>query len=302
LTLAGNVSAANTSLIASGAISQTGGIITTGNLNGSSVGGAMLASANKVGSFGSFINGGSGDLTFVDAGGFTAVGTLSSAGNLSLTGAAIDLAGNIGAGGTISVVSDGPLTVTGSVSLSGELIKLGGTTFTQTGTLTVTGPVLEIETSDGLTQANLGCDQCKIPTDILAFSNIGDQNAFGPILLQNLVAPQSNVLIWAGAGTVNGKIDVLGLGISGTGGSASLIGTIDGISGLAAADLAVKGPRADSSYRINDCALNTPACVVLPQVVPVLPLPTNLVNLLQDATPSDPLDIERLDTGSEDDL
>ena len=302
LTLAGDVVTVNASLTAHGAINQIGGIITATNLSGSSVGGASFENPNKVGTFGSFTNAGSGNLSFVDLGGFTAVGTLSSAGNLSLTGPNIVLAGNLGAGGTISVASSGPLAAIGSVEVDAPLVKLGGTSFIQTGTLASVAPVLEIEASPGITQANLGCDQCTVPADVLRFTNIGDPNSIGPITLQNLSMPQTNVLIWAGAGTLTGTINVKGLGIDSTGGSADLKGTIDGATGIAAADLAVKGPRADTDHRINDCPLATPDCIVLPQVVPVLPLPSNLVNLLQDAAPSDPLDIERLDTGSEDEL
>jgi hypothetical protein len=148
----------------------------------------------------------------------------------------------------------------------------------------------------------LGCDQCTVPGDVTTFADIGNQNSVGPIAFQNLSARETNVLIWAGAGTVSGTIDVKGLGMAGAGGSADLAGTINGLASIAAANLAIKGPKADNAYRINDCAIATPNCVALPQIVPVLPLPTNLVNLLQVAPPSDPLDIERLGTGNEDQL
>ena len=172
----------------------------------------------------------------------------------------------------ISVVSNGSLAANGSLAMSAALIKLGGTSFGQAGTLAITAPVLEIETGSGLTQANLGCDQCTTPADITKFANIGDQNAVGAITFQNLSAPETNVLIWAGAGTVTGTIDVKGLGMAGAGGSADLAGTIDGLASIAAANLAIKGPKADAAYRINDCVIATPNCVVLPQIVPVLPL------------------------------
>jgi hypothetical protein len=230
---------------------------------------------------------------------------LSAGGNLFLTGPGINLGGSANAGGMISVASSGALTTSGSEQLSaGTLIKLGGTSFTQNGTLTIgpSTPVFEIETGSGLTQANLGCNQCTVPADVITFANIGNQNAFGPIAFQNLSAPQTNVLIWAGAGTVTGSINVKGLGIAGTGGSADLTGTINGVSSTAAANVASKGPKPDNAYRINDCAIGTSNCIVLPQIVPVIPTPNNLINLLETAAPTDPLDIERLDTGSEDTL
>jgi hypothetical protein len=302
LTLAGDIVAVNASLNAAGPINQTGGVIVAGNLSGSSGGGATFGNANNVGTFGSFTNASSGDLTFVDAVDFSTIGTLSSAGSLFLAGPGIDLAGNADAGGMISVVSNGPLAANGSLAMSAALIKLGGTSFTQAGTLAITAPVLEIETGSGLTQGNLGCDQCTTPADIAKIANIGNQDAVGPITFQNLSARETNVLIWAGAGTVTGTIDVKGLGMAGAGGSADLAGTINGLASIAAANLAIKGPKADSAYRINDCVIATPNCIVLPQIVPVLPLPTNLVNLLQVAPPTDPLDIERVDTGNEDQL
>jgi hypothetical protein len=304
LTLAGNVTASKATLNAAGTVNQTGGIITASNLSGSSVGGASFTKANQVASFGSFNNAGGGDLTFVDAVSFSTTGTLNSSGNLFLTGPGINLGSNANAGGIISVASSGTLTTNGSLEMGATLIKLGGTTFMQTGTLTIAPgtPVFEIETGSGLTQANLGCNECRIPQDVVTFANIGNQSAFGPISFQNLSAPQTNVLIWAGAGTVSGNINVKGLGISGTGGAAALTGTVGGVTSIAAANLAIKGPKPDNAYRINDCAIGTPNCIVLPQIVPVLPTPTNLINLLETVAPTDPLDIERLDTGSEDAL
>jgi hypothetical protein len=304
LTLEGDIAAGQASFNVAGTVNQTGGIIAAGNLSGSSVGGASFTKLNQVGTFGSFTNTGSGDLTFVDAVRFSTTGTLSSAGNLFLSGPGINLAGNSNAGGMISIASSGDLAANGSLQMgAGTMIKLGGTAFTQTGTLAInaTTPTLEIETGSGLTQANLGCNECKLAGDIVAFANIGNESS-GPIAFQNLSAPETNVLIWAGAGSVTGSLNVKGLGISGAGGSADLTGTINGIVSTAAANIASKGPKPDNAYRINDCAIGTANCIALPQIVPVLPLPTNLVSLMEVAAPSDPLDIERLDTGSEDGL
>ena len=305
LTLDGDIAAGQVSLNVAGTVNQTGGIIAASNLSGSTVGGASFTMPNQVGTFGSFTNAGSGDLTFVDAVSFSTTGTLSSAGNLFLTGPGINLAGNADAGGMISVASSSDLAANGSLQMgAGTLIKFGGTSFTQTGTLAISANTrtFEIETGSGLTQANLGCNECKLAGDIVAFANVGNESSAGPIVFQNLSAPETNVLIWAGAGSVTGSLNVKGLGISGGGGSASLTGTINGIFSTAAANIASKGPKPDNAYRINDCAIGTPNCITLPQIVPVLPLPTNFVNLLQVAAPSDPLDIERLDTGSEDGL
>jgi hypothetical protein len=54
------------------------------------------------------------------------------------------------------------------------------------------------------------------------------------------------------------------------GGSTTLFGTIDGVSGQPAAGLAFIHPAADSRFQFNSCAIGTVNCVVLP--VEVLPI------------------------------
>jgi hypothetical protein len=306
LVLAGDIVAGRNLLLdVSGTISESGGVLATNQLSGSSVGGANFNGTNQVTSFGGFANTGSGDLNFVDAISFETTGNLSTPGNLFLNGPGINLAGNAAASGEISIASTSDLTSSANLELgAGTRIKLGGTSFTQSGTLTITTatPILEIITGSGFTAGNLGCDQCQVASDISLLAEKADPNAIGAVTFANLNAPGSEVLISAGTGTIGGAINVKGLGLAGSGSIASLQGTIDGVTGAAAAQRAVKAPRPDNSYRLNDCAIGSANCVVIVQVVPVLVQPTNIIDLLQATIPTDPLDIDRLDTGSDDGL
>jgi hypothetical protein len=108
-------------LISTGALAQSGGVIQADTLTGSSVGGASLTDANLIGAISNFANAASGAITIVDAQSLAVSGT-------------IDNATGIGAGGRdISLtLTQGSLTGTGTLSAQGDValwVKSGATAF-----------------------------------------------------------------------------------------------------------------------------------------------------------------------------
>jgi hypothetical protein len=119
LTLAANLTASGGSmdLASIGPINQTGGVITTSVLTGSSSGGASLTDANLFDSLAGFTNTGVGDVSITDAqtNGLTVISAVDAgAGNtltLTTTGGSLTLAANLtAAGGAVDLVSAGAIT------------------------------------------------------------------------------------------------------------------------------------------------------------------------------------------------
>ena len=140
LTIGNNLLApgASVSLASAGTITQTAGIITASTLGGSSVGGATLTGANLVGTFGAFTNTGGGALSFTDAQALATSGTISSAGDLTLTttgvGSTLTLNGDLTAAGNMVT-----LTATGAISQSAGIITAGTLTGLAVGNATLDG-------------------------------------------------------------------------------------------------------------------------------------------------------------------
>jgi hypothetical protein len=124
----------------------------------------------------------------------------------------------------------------------------------------------------------------------------------GIVTLANLQALGSQVLISVGAGSVTGHVDVKGLGVAGAGSTAVLTGTVNGVGGPNAADLGFHLPHPETGDRLNSCPIGAFSCIVLPQVAPVQTPPTDTLQLFQARPTGDPIDIDRLNTGNEDDL
>jgi hypothetical protein len=72
-------------------------------------------------------------------------------------------------------------------------------------------------------------------------------------------------------GSIIGNIAVRQLGLSGSGGSAMLTGSVQGIPGPGAAAISIITPRLQSQYLLNNCVIGSPNCILLPPVVPVQP-------------------------------
>ncbi len=213
LALSANVTAASGTidLVSAGAISQSTGILTASTLNGASDGGAVLSGANKVATFSTFTNTTSGDIVFNDAQTLTtnaianAVGSisLSSTGNLSLTGAALnsgvdlilsagatlDLAAaptivrdysitalsftgqsfspNFSPGRDYTINALAPLTLTSSITAPRNLI------LTSVGTITQTGGVITAVGLGGSSVGGASLNQANLFDNLVGFTNSG---------------------------------------------------------------------------------------------------------------------------------
>jgi hypothetical protein len=98
--------------------------------------------------------------------------------------------------------------------------------------------------------------------------------------LDTLTAPDFVTLLLAGQGLASGQIQVLDLGLSGTGATATLSGSVRNISGPGAAAIAVPNPRAQNQYLLNGCVIGSPNCVLLPPLVPVQPQLVREIDIL----------------------
>jgi predicted aspartyl protease len=156
LTLAANLTASGgtVDLISVGTIVQTGGVITSGGLSGTSVGGASLTGANQIGALTSFTNSDSGAITLVDSQSLAVTGLVDNtqvanvAGpgrdvSLSVTG---DLTGNgvFQAARDVAIQASGDL-ATGQISAGGNVVLRSG------GGVAVTGDLIS-----GLTPSTNG--------------------------------------------------------------------------------------------------------------------------------------------------
>ena len=86
------------------------------------------------------------------------------------------------------------------------------------------------------------------------------------------------------------------------GGSAGLEGSVGGLSGGAAAEIAVRSGAPDNAFQLNSCAIGNATCVVLPLFVPIVPQQVDTIELSNSRQKFDDPTLERLDVGDEDDL
>ncbi|MDB5481350.1 MAG: hypothetical protein JWO83_2403, partial [Caulobacteraceae bacterium] len=165
LTLSANVSAVGgkVDLVSAGALNQTGGVITTSTLTGSSAAGATLTDANSFDTLAGFINTGAGDLSITDAqaAGLTVSATVGAGAgnNLALSntaGALTQIAGSLVTGQDLTLsaassltLSTAPLvardyTVKAATFAGQALAVLPGQDFTVTslGSLSLTTPLV----------------------------------------------------------------------------------------------------------------------------------------------------------------
>jgi fibronectin-binding autotransporter adhesin len=289
-------------LAAGGPISQSGGaVITAAVLGGSAVGGIQLTGANQIDQLGPLENDTSGRLAFRNEGALKISGEIENTGR-DIT---IDAKGPLTIGPVylhadrITLQSTGAITVADTNFGGNSVVVFSGVgKFTQTGTSTFDSGVIAID----LTGASLPALQALPPgstASVLSGFTLGPQ--FGSVSLQTIAAPQSALLLLVNSGSITaGPINVRDLGIAGAGGSASISGTINGVSGQLAAPLAFKSGARDNNYQFNDCALGSATCVALP-IVRALPPPVSSdVIIVAPARQIDDPSIQRLNFGNED--
>jgi hypothetical protein len=100
--------------------------------------------------------------------------------------------------------------------------------------------------------------------------------------MENFVGTSTTLLLSTGAGGVtSGNVNIGGLVIVGTGGSASLTGTIKESTGAEAARLAQIQPQPNTTYRLNGCPISSVNCVLIP--LGTLPAANPLRDFVLDA-------------------
>ena len=153
LSLLGDIAAPSITLTASGSISQSGGVITTSKLTGSSGGATSLPDANAVGSLTNFTAG--AGLTFTNAGDFSAVGVSAGSGALALTSTSGALTVNgVSAGTGVSLTAAGDLNLVGDVTGSAATFSSGGAIDQAGGVVTATTLSATAVNGISLTDAN----------------------------------------------------------------------------------------------------------------------------------------------------
>jgi len=93
-------------------------------------------------------------------------------------------------------------------------------------------------------------------------------------------ATGSVMLLFGDAGAMTGTANVLGLGVSGQGGSADLHGSIAGNTTQTAAQQGFINPQSQNNYQFNGCAIASTTCIVLPNVVPIQPQAVSQIDIL----------------------
>jgi hypothetical protein len=265
---------------------------------------------------GGAVNAGTADLTLTSLGKLTVNGELTAGNNINLTGAglllaasansgqdvnlatsaggAIDMTASQTAGRNILSTAQGTTTLTGSFTLNASNVVLSSNgAFTQRGTLTVLSPNLVsshlfvVDTTGhagGASQLlrDLGGGTSITNASIIkagVFAPGGTHNAIS-FDTGTVNANGSVMLLLGDAGAMTGTVNVLGLGVSGSGGSADLHGSIANNSTQTAAQQGFINPQSQNNYQFNGCAIGSTTCIVLPNLVPIQPQPISQIDIL----------------------
>ena len=213
------------------------GVVSTGALSVTAAGGisqtaGTVQAASLTGSAGTTVQlgGPSGTAIIGTLGSFSAGQslTLSNGGVLSVTGPLQAPA--------VSLAAAGPLLLQGG-SIAADRLALSGSSVFQRGT-TIFAP-----RTASLAQVSL---------------NTGG----GPLSLQNLVAPQAALTLNLGAGGASGTLVAGSLLVNGTLGTATLFGTVGGLTGFDAAIASRIAPAFNVDYTMNGCAIASVTCTV----------------------------------------
>jgi hypothetical protein len=87
-----------------------------------------------------------------------------------------------------------------------------------------------------------------------------DIPALGAITLAGLNVPGGNLILSSPGGVLTGNLAVGNLLVLGTTGSSNLFGSVQGITGPAAAAVAQIQPAINDAYLLNDCVIASPVC------------------------------------------
>jgi hypothetical protein len=246
----GNVTASNLILDAVGnvffGITETGGTVTLGVPNDV---GTLAGSAGGI--FG-FLNGPA--LT---------IGTVPA---ILGVGAQSGIAASPAATGDVLIETSEtgqPLTLAADITAGGRALLDTAGGFAQLGAVSVTAPVFAVDTTgDGIAALIAAVPSPSIGAAAIAL--LPPASTDNPMQFADLVAPNSVMLLVAGRGVVGGTMTVRELGLSGTGGSADLFGSIAGVAGPTAALLGLRNPGPEAAYLFNDCIIASAFCTAQP--------------------------------------
>ncbi len=259
-------------LLSGSSISETGTLIAD-LLTGSAVGSASFTGADQVATLGSFSVSGSSSLLLLNDGtGLTVNGPLS-AGRIVINVGSNQLTLADG----VTIATDGVSRPPGTTFPPADAPANGGA-----GASLMAGNVVQ-NGSATVTARSGGASTLQITSG----SNIE---------LNNLVANGTWLILqMPGNGRAGGSIAVSALDLNyttpGGGGSANLFGTINGITGQAAAGQGNIQPVSSSFYQFNNCPIHSINCVLLPPLtIPVL-LPYNTLFFAQPTLPTDDPDL-----------
>ncbi len=271
LTLAQNIDAngGSVALVSADNAAEAGGIVTASNLILDAVGNVFfgitetgstvaLGMPNDVGTLAGRAGGIFGFLN----GPALTIGTVSAILGVAASGIAASPAttGDV----LIQTIDTGqPLTLAANLSAGGRALLDTAGSFAQLGAVTVTAPVFAVDTTgDGIATLLAAVPSTRVGA--AAIGSLPPSSTDNPMQFADLVAPSSAVLLVAGRGMVGGTMTVGQLGLSGTGGSADLFGSIDGGTGSTAALLGLRDPGAEATYLFNDCIIASAFCVTQP--------------------------------------
>ena len=261
-----NAGTGNLGLTVAGAITeQSGGVINAGILATQSTGGTSLSGQNRIGTLAASTNTGAGGFSLNNVAGLTVGGAVDAGtGDLALTTGSLIVNAGLQAGNNILATANGS-------QLLNDLLtaQRGGTSITNAGV---------VKSAQFAPNGSTG--------NAISFDT-GTVNATGSVML-----------LLGDAGAMTGTVNVLGLGVSGQGGSADLHGSIVGDTTQAAAQQGFINPQTQTNYLFNGCPIGATTCggptpVPPPVPVPILPLLSDSVDILL-ARPAE-RDIEALE-------
>src|SRR5215469_5498971 len=279
LTLVGNITAgggsSNAALVASAgnaselddpAVMASGLIIdAAGNVSFGVTGGKVFpANANAVGTLAGTAGGSFGFLN----GPALTIGTVPATGGVasqSGISASATTAGDV----LIQTNNLGqPLTLASNISAGGRAILDTAGGFSQTGAVTVTAPVLAIDTTGSGVGTLLGfITSTNVNANVIAGLPPAGKTS-NPMQFADLSAPNSVVLLFADQGAITGAMQAGQFGLSGIGSVANLRGSINGVTDPTAALLGIRDPGPAPTYLFNGCIIAAASCSVPSVVLP----------------------------------
>ena len=165
------------------------------------------------------------------------------------------------------------ITATGRMTLAGNINTIGAPLSAQSGpTPAPNGSTLQVLA--GPSGAGPVAQFVQIGTSIISDPpgttlRIQLPATGGTARFANLQGTGANLVLGLGTGSATGNMDVGGLLVLGTGGSADLFGSVAGVTTQRAAALAQIIPAINQAYTFNDCTIGAPFCgTPLPPLLP----------------------------------